>query len=337
MAEPRGQDGQTSGGPRSSSPCACLACAPSSLPPHVPPHPHVLLFADSVREEVGLPQLLGEPSPQQITQIEDPDVGLAYVFGPDTNSGQVARYRVPSPFFPDFSLLFHIRPASEGPGVLFALTDAAQAVVLLGVKLSGVHDGHQDISLLYTEPGDTQTRTAASFRQPAFVGQWTRFALSVDGSSVALYVDCEEFQRLPFARSPRGLELEPGAGLFVGQAGGADPDKFQVGPSVLPVGVNQLGQGRRPLLSGAAAGGAKPPPAQGQPVSGAGHQVPGPPLAIVALEGLPGPLSFSETLGSSRGGPLRTISQGDAHPPQSGAPSQAWAGTCSGLSPGLVR
>ncbi|KAK2089727.1 hypothetical protein P7K49_032393 [Saguinus oedipus] len=185
-------------------------------------------WAESVGEEVGLLQLLGDPLPQQVTQTEDPDVGLAYIFGPDANSGQVARYHFPSLFFHDFSLLFHIRPATEGPGVLFAITDSAQAVVLLGVKLSGVRDGHQDISLLYTEPGASQTHTAASFRLPTFVGQWTQIALSVAGSSVTLYVDCEEFQKMPLARSSRGLELERGAGLFVAQAGGADPDKFQV-------------------------------------------------------------------------------------------------------------
>lgn len=187
-----------------------------------------LLFAESLGTEVGLLQLLGEPPPQQVTQVDDPDVGPAFVFGPDANSGQVARYHFPSPFFRDFSLHFHVRPATKDAGVLFAITDAAQAVVSVGVKLSGVRDGHQHIQILYTEPGATRTHTAASFRLPAFTGQWTRFALSVDGATVALFVDCDLFQRVPLVRSPRGLELEPGAGLFVAQAGGADPDKFQV-------------------------------------------------------------------------------------------------------------
>lgn len=177
---------------------------------------------------MGLLELLGEPLPQRVTQVDDPDVGLAYAFGPEASGGQVARYHVPSPFFRDFSLLLHVRPATAGAGVLLAITDAAQAVVSVGVKLSGASDGHQHVQLLYTEPGAARTRTAASFRLPAFVGQWTRFALSVDGDTVALFVDCEEFQRLPLARSPRALELEPGSGLFVAQAGAADPDKFQV-------------------------------------------------------------------------------------------------------------
>lgn len=185
-------------------------------------------FTERVVTEVGLLQLLGEPPPQQVIRTDDPDVGPAYIFGPDANSGQVARYHFPSPFFHNFSLFFHVRPTTEGAGVLFAITDAAQAAVSVGVKLSGVSDGQQHIQLLYTEPGAAQTRVAASFPLPAFTGQWTRFALSVDGDIVTLFVDCEKVQWVSLARSPQGLELEPGSGLFVAQAGGADPDKFQV-------------------------------------------------------------------------------------------------------------
>lgn len=177
---------------------------------------------------MGLLQLLGEPLPQHVAQVDDPDVGPAFVFGADSSGGQAARAHLPSPFFRDFALLFHVRPAAEGPGVLLAVTDAAQAVVSVGVKLSGVRDGHQDVQLLYTEPGAARTRVAASFRLPAFTGQWTRLALSVGGDSAALFVDCEELQRVPLARSPQRLQLEPGAGLFVAQAGAADPDRFQV-------------------------------------------------------------------------------------------------------------
>lgn len=187
-----------------------------------------LPFAESAGTEVGLLQLLGEPLPQHVAQVDDPDVGPAFVFGADSSGGQAARAHLPSPFFRDFALLFHVRPAAEGPGVLLAVTDAAQAVVSVGVKLSGVRDGHQDVQLLYTEPGAARTRVAASFRLPAFAGQWTRLALSVGGDSAALFVDCEELQRVPLARSPQRLQLEPGAGLFVAQAGAADPDRFQV-------------------------------------------------------------------------------------------------------------
>lgn len=177
-------------------------------------------------------QLLGDPLPQQVTQIDDPDVGPAYVFGPDADSGRVAQHHLPSPFFRDFSLFFHMRPATEGAGVLFAITNAAETVVSVGVKLSGVKDGRQEVQLLYTEPGEAKTQTP-KFCLPAFAGQWRRFALSVDGDNVTLFVHCKKLQTVSLKRSPQGLALEPGSGLFVAQAGGADPDKFQVTPGLL--------------------------------------------------------------------------------------------------------
>lgn len=178
--------------------------------------------------EVELLQLVGQPLPLQVTAVEDPDVGPALVFGPDANVGQAARSHFSGRFFPDFALLLRLRPDSERAGVLFAVTDAAQAVVAVGAKLGAVTAGHQDVQLLYTEPGSTSTRVAAAFTLPAFPGRWVRLALSVRGLWASLFVDCMEVQRLPLARDPHGLQLEPGAGLFLAQAGAADPDKFQV-------------------------------------------------------------------------------------------------------------
>lgn len=179
--------------------------------------------------EVGLQPLLGEPLPQQVALVHDPDVGPAYEFGADVGGdGWVARSLLPSTFLQHFSLLVHVRPASARAGVLFAVTDAAQAVVLVGVKLAAARGAWQQVQLLYTEPGAARTHTAASFTLPTLDGRWTRLAVAVDGAHAALFVDCKEVQRQPLARSPRGLQLEPDARLFVAQAGRADPDKFQV-------------------------------------------------------------------------------------------------------------
>lgn len=225
-------------------PCLGFPLGPAVVPGRAPLTRVSLPFAGRVGAEVGLLQLLGEPRPQ----VEDPDVGLAYVFSSDAGGSQAARDLFPSPFFRDFSLLFHVRPATEGAGVLFAITDAAQAVVALGVRLAAAHAGHQEVQLLYSEPGAARTRVAASFRLPTLARRWTRLALIVDGAAAALYVDCEEFQRAPLVRGPQGLELAPGARIFVAQAGGADPDKFQVTP-LPPIGGGRpcrdgpLGQG----------------------------------------------------------------------------------------------
>lgn len=112
--------------------------------------------------------------------------------------------------------------------MLFSITDASQSIVYIGVKLSEVKDGKQQIIFFYTEPGSAVTYTAATFTVPAMTNQWTRFALSVEDEEVALYMECNELKRVHFERSPDEMELEDGSGLFVAQAGGADPDRYQV-------------------------------------------------------------------------------------------------------------
>nr|XP_042710420.1 collagen alpha-1(XVIII) chain-like isoform X2 [Chrysemys picta bellii] len=180
--------------------------------------------------EVSLLQLIGDPPPEQITKVNGPDNTVAYVFGPDANTGQVARYHLSSPFYRDFSLLFHVQPTTDKAGVLFAITDASQTVIYVGVKLSAVHDRKQQIIFYYTEPGSESSYAAATFSVPSLANEWTRFAISVEDDEVVLYLNCEEFRRVRFERSPDEMELEDGAGLFVAQAGGADPDKYQVSP-----------------------------------------------------------------------------------------------------------
>ncbi|KAJ7344213.1 hypothetical protein JRQ81_000163, partial [Phrynocephalus forsythii] len=177
--------------------------------------------------EVGLIELIGDPPPDQITKVYGPDNSPGYVFGLDANTGQVARYHLPSPFYRDFSLLFHVQPTTDKAGVLFAITDASQSIIYVGVKLSEVKDGKQQIIFYYTEPGSQNSYAAATFTVPSLMNQWTRFAISVEDEEVVLYMDCEVFERVHFERSPDEMDLEDGSGLFVAQAGGADPDKYQ--------------------------------------------------------------------------------------------------------------
>ncbi|XP_067404703.1 collagen alpha-1(XVIII) chain isoform X8 [Emydura macquarii macquarii] len=200
-----------------------------SLPAEDAGYPCVFVnvSAENFSTEVSLLQLIGDPPPEQITQVSGPDRSLSYVFGLDANTGQVARYHLPSPFYRDFSLLFLIRPATDKAGVLFAITDASQTVIYVGVKLSDVKDRKQQIIFYYTEPGSERSYAAATFSVHSLVNEWTRFAISVVEDEVILYLNCEEFRRIRFERSPDEMELEDGSGLFVAQAGGADPDKYQ--------------------------------------------------------------------------------------------------------------
>lgn len=151
----------------------------------------------------------------------------------------MARYHLPSPFYRDFSLLFHIQPTTPRAGVLFAVTDSSQSIIYVGVKLSELRAGQQQIIFYYTEPGSPRSYPAATFTVPTLLNQWTRFAISVEEEEVVLYLDCEEHERVHFERSPDEMELEEGSGLFVAQAGGADPDKYQVRARVTPRSVSQ--------------------------------------------------------------------------------------------------
>uniref|UniRef100_A0A8C4ZY78 FZ domain-containing protein n=1 Tax=Gadus morhua TaxID=8049 RepID=A0A8C4ZY78_GADMO len=176
---------------------------------------------------VTLLQLIGDPPPDTITQIPGPDNNPSYVFGPDANTGQLARAHFPSPFYRDFSLIFHLKPTSDRGGVVFSITDDSQQVMYVGVKLSEVQGGRQSVVLYYTEPGSEESYEAARFTVASMRGTWTRFSLAVHDEKVTFYPNCDmESQVVRFERSPDGMDLEAGAGVFVGQAGGADPDKF---------------------------------------------------------------------------------------------------------------
>ncbi len=45
---------------------------------------------------------------------------------------------------------------------------------------------------------------------------------------VRLYMDCEEYHRVAFARSPQPLTFESSSGIFVGNAGGTGLARFVV-------------------------------------------------------------------------------------------------------------
>ncbi|XP_034041923.1 collagen alpha-1(XVIII) chain-like [Thalassophryne amazonica] len=107
----------------------------------------------SLREEqsgVSLLQLIGDPPPDEITQIYGPNNIPGYVFGPDANTGQLARTHLPSPFYRDFALIFHLKPTTDKGGIIFSITNAEQRIMYVGVKLSDVQGGNQNVILYYT-------------------------------------------------------------------------------------------------------------------------------------------------------------------------------------------
>lgn len=121
-----------------------------------------------------------------------------------------------------------VKPNSDRGGVLFAITDAFQKTIYLGLRISPVDDSTQRIIMYYTEPGSHISREAASFKVPVMTNRWNRFTVTVEGNDVALFMDCEEYQRLQFQRPARTLAFESGSGIFVGNAGATGLEKFTV-------------------------------------------------------------------------------------------------------------
>lgn len=87
-----------------------------------------------------------------------------------------------------------MRPASPRGGVLFAITDAQQKVVELGVALTPVHGGLQSILLYYTDGEQpSHSHKAAAFTVPHMTEQWTRFTVRARTTHIVLIFVCTNF------------------------------------------------------------------------------------------------------------------------------------------------
>uniref|UniRef100_A0A4W5PJV7 Thrombospondin-like N-terminal domain-containing protein n=1 Tax=Hucho hucho TaxID=62062 RepID=A0A4W5PJV7_9TELE len=184
----------------------------------------------SAESGVTLLQLIGDLPPDE--SRAGPGGKPTYYFGGLdglTAAGQPALAHLPNPFYRDFSLVFQIIPSS--PGVLFSITDASQKFMYVGVKLSAPDaDGrNQKVLFYYTEPDSEASYLAASFTVPSLdLVSWTKFSLSVFNDQVTFFMGCDASGKtVKLERSPDDMELDRGAGIFVGQAGGADPDRFE--------------------------------------------------------------------------------------------------------------
>uniref|UniRef100_UPI00398EEDCC collagen alpha-1(XV) chain-like isoform X2 n=1 Tax=Pristiophorus japonicus TaxID=55135 RepID=UPI00398EEDCC len=177
-------------------------------------------------DHIDLTGLIGVPLPPSVAFITGYEGFPAYSFGPDANIGRLTKTMIPQSFYRDFAILVTIRPASDDGGVLFAITNSYQNIIYLGVKLTAVWNGSQQIVLFYTESGSQTSHEVASFEVSSMTHKWTRFALSIQDEVVTLYLDCDEYQQSHFQRSPRALFFEPSSGIFIGNAGGAGLNKF---------------------------------------------------------------------------------------------------------------
>ncbi|XP_031706024.1 collagen alpha-1(XVIII) chain-like isoform X1 [Anarrhichthys ocellatus] len=176
---------------------------------------------------LDLTELIGVPLPPSVSFVTGFEGYPAYSFGPDANVGRLTKSFIPDPFYHDFAITVTAKPTTRSGGVLFAITDAYQKIVHLGVALSEVEDASQRVILYYTDPGTRGgTQEAASFKMGDLTGRWARFTLTVQGAEVRLYMDCEEYHRVAFTKSPQPLTFEASSGIFVGNAGGTGLPRF---------------------------------------------------------------------------------------------------------------
>lgn len=186
-------------------------------------------FSSPEDDSVSLLELIGDPPPDEIPKVEGPDNKPGYLFGPDTNTGQLALAHFPSSFYRNFALIFSVKPTSDNGGVLFSITDSSQEIMHVGVRLSAVQEDKQEVVFYYTETDSEQSKEAARFHVPTMTETWNRFAISVRDDMVTLYLNCDgEPQVKRMKRSTEKMALKLGAGVFVGRNGGSKPDKFEV-------------------------------------------------------------------------------------------------------------
>ncbi|XP_072886104.1 collagen alpha-1(XV) chain-like isoform X2 [Hemitrygon akajei] len=202
-----------------------LAPAPTSARTSGWPSPRNLT-GGRANNHIDLTGLIGVPLPPSVAFVTGYDGFPAYIFGSGANIGRLTKTMIPQNFYRDFAILVTIRPATDDGGVLFAITNSYQNIIYLGVRLTAVLDGSQQIVLFYTESGSQTSQEVASFQVSSMTDRWTRFALSIQGDLVTLYLDCDEHEQRRFLRSPQPLYFESSSGIFIGNAGATGLTKF---------------------------------------------------------------------------------------------------------------
>ncbi|GMT28212.1 hypothetical protein PFISCL1PPCAC_19509 [Pristionchus fissidentatus] len=138
------------------------------------------------------------------------------------------RLYLPRRFYSQFSILASVKPIDRTGGYLFAIINAYDTVVDVGVLLEPSGEGHTNISLVYTNSRvDSSSRVVASFVVPDFVQQWTQFALKVTQSEVVLFFRCIRFASKTVTNLPSQLIMDDTHKLYVGSAGPIIQEGFE--------------------------------------------------------------------------------------------------------------
>ena len=130
--------------------------------------------------------------------------------------------------YTDWAILVTTKPVSDD-GFLFAIVNPLDTLIQFGVRVSQVDDNRTNITLYYTNYASSEhSQVAASFIVPTFMNEWTRFAIQVQGNSITLYLNCEEYEQVDFDRVVGTLPFDPASTLYIGQAGDVFGTKYLV-------------------------------------------------------------------------------------------------------------
>ncbi|CAD5210224.1 unnamed protein product [Bursaphelenchus xylophilus] len=135
----------------------------------------------------------------------------------------VVPYRIylPRRFYRNFAILASVKPRDEKESYLFAVVNAFDTVVDVGLKWQPAPDSQTNISLIYTdtEYEATSSRVVASFLVPSFTNQWTQLAVEVNEDNVILYFRCVRYASKTIRRNPEYLQMDDASKLYVANAG----------------------------------------------------------------------------------------------------------------------
>uniref|UniRef100_A0A8C4WWE5 Thrombospondin-like N-terminal domain-containing protein n=1 Tax=Eptatretus burgeri TaxID=7764 RepID=A0A8C4WWE5_EPTBU len=175
-----------------------------------------------------LTRVLQVPFPKGVTVVTGYNRLPAYHFSSGATVIGDIHDLIPSPFPQHFSLLATLQPNDPRGGVVFAITDRQQKKVLLGLKLAPEEfgGGWQSIILLFSHPDADETEEAAIFRVKALTGQWWQIAISIEGTTATLFLNCKFAGKTRFKRPIGDLRFPLDATILLGHAGRTDPTFF---------------------------------------------------------------------------------------------------------------
>ncbi|XP_048525062.1 collagen alpha-1(XVIII) chain isoform X3 [Dendroctonus ponderosae] len=138
------------------------------------------------------------------------------------------RQILPDTLSEEFAILINAKPGSRNGGFVFAVVNAMESIVELGVRIAPDNGSSTILSLFYTDvTTDVTSRALANFTVPKFVQKWTKFAFRVTLDDVTLFFNCTETETVSTQRMPLKLNFGSASTLYLAQAGPLIGDAFE--------------------------------------------------------------------------------------------------------------